>query len=101
MRRLGPRSHFFSETFAERHRTALAQMVRTAFYAHARLAPVSRGAYDFAVDFDNSAAAASGEISSKSQMQQWLLHRDDPEWWWWYCYFTTEGPTREFNSTVI
>ncbi|VDK43147.1 unnamed protein product [Taenia asiatica] len=79
LRLLGPRSHFFSNDMAERHKTGLCYLIRSAFHAHARLAPVSRGVFGRADDEGDN-----------TRIRQWLLQRDDPEWWWWYCYFTPQ-----------
>ncbi|VDL59737.1 unnamed protein product [Hymenolepis diminuta] len=100
LRRLGPYSHFFSEDFTERHRRPLMQMVRAAFFAHARLAPVSRSVYGLAVGDTENLADASA-LDENAEIRQWILHRDDPEWWWWYCYFTTEGSAGELMSLDV
>ncbi|CDS37527.1 e3 ubiquitin protein ligase ubr2 [Echinococcus multilocularis] len=80
LRLLGPRSHFFSSDMAERYKTGLCYLIRAAFHAHARLAPVSRGVF----------GRADGD-GDTTRMRQWLLQRDDPEWWWWYCYFAPQA----------
>lgn len=76
------------------------QMVRAAFFAHARLAPVSRSVYGLAVgDTENSADASA--LDENAEIRRWILHRDNPEWWWWHCYFTTEGSVGELMSLDV
>uniref|UniRef100_A0A0R3X6X4 E3 ubiquitin-protein ligase n=1 Tax=Hydatigena taeniaeformis TaxID=6205 RepID=A0A0R3X6X4_HYDTA len=84
LRVLGPQSHFFSKDMAERHKTGLCYLIRSAFHAHARLAPVSRGVF--------------GRTNGDTRIRQWLLQRDDPEWWWWYHYFAPQ-PDEDFKSS--
>ena len=89
LRRLGPRSHFFSSDFTDRHKAGLCCLIRAAFHAHARLAPVSRGAFGCSSSDEDNAGASQ-------QTRQWLLQRDDPEWWWWHSYF---APRTAFFQT--
>ncbi|VDD74451.1 unnamed protein product [Mesocestoides corti] len=77
LRQLGPDNNFFNGYLADRHKLGLGYLMRAAFHAHARLAPVSRCAY--------------GPESSPSQ-KSWSRCLHDPSWWWWYCYFAPEDP---------
>lgn len=77
LRELGSDVHFFNGELAERHKMGLGYLIRASLQAHAKLAPVARG--------------AGSDVRTNSQhpedLASWPQRRDDPNWWWWHAYF--------------
>ncbi|VDO05848.1 unnamed protein product [Rodentolepis nana] len=72
-------------------RLLLCYLILFTFFAHSRLAPVSRSVFGLTVGNDAENVVDAGALDEDAKMRQWIRHRDDAEWWWYYCYFTTEG----------
>ncbi|VDN17649.1 unnamed protein product [Dibothriocephalus latus] len=94
LRHQSPNVTFFNGGLSESHRTNLCYLLRAAFQAHARLAPVPRGCPLACQNSDSDAG-------QRAHAECWPQRRDDPDWWWWHSYFSPAMPDATHTGEAI